>query len=497
MGARSLVELSDAAVAVRDISFTSPYIPKFGTINPLGLSQTNFDLMDQVFPGLNNVAMHIRPFTLVTWAWKRAAACAEKLGTETVAPKLLRDFVDRIEVVYVWSQLLRPTRVELPGREVLAPLVAGSQYTFGGTEWGDRREVRKESTALSAAANYGPAPKSLGWLRPHPKNRGIFTPGPIAEAAITAFEKELEPYLDHPVFSTFGEVSVATSEVQQWSEAWALEKPTREEQHAMAEMLCGESANHYRRNGVELTVEAVQHLNGKTNSDTVRQVMSGRPTSFVPSPPLEEVFRTWRILQWRQVFRLALEGFLHWILLKLEGEPMRTIALVDAFLSAAGTSEATKSWLSEVRDNQLGPTVWLDRIQTSLAAAGREFGLPGEIRGALAASLHEGAESHGPEYDDRLPVSRAAKEALAFDNDGPAVFLTRVLESWVIGQHTRASVIRGMGDARAGRRMILRLRIALDEGGWTRTPGSPNRPPEATADRLETVLSLLREADII
>src|ERR1035441_588496 len=102
MEARSLVELSDAAVAVRDISVTSPYIPKFGTINPLGLSQTNFDLMDQVFPGLNNVAMHIRPFTLVTWAWKRAAACAEKLGTETVAPKLLRDFVDRIEVVYVW-----------------------------------------------------------------------------------------------------------------------------------------------------------------------------------------------------------------------------------------------------------------------------------------------------------------------------------------------------------------------------------------------------------
>ena len=84
-------------------------------INPLGLSQTNFDLMDEVFPGLNNIATHIRPFTLVTWAWKRAAACAERLGTESVAPKLLQDFVDRIEVVYVWSQLLRPTRVELPG----------------------------------------------------------------------------------------------------------------------------------------------------------------------------------------------------------------------------------------------------------------------------------------------------------------------------------------------------------------------------------------------
>jgi hypothetical protein len=497
MEARSLAELSDAAVAADDPSLTSPYIPKFGTINPLGLSQTNFDLMDQVFPGLNNVAMHIRPFALVTWAWKRAAACAERLGTEAVAPKVLQDFVDRIEVVYVWSQLLRPIRVELPGREVLSPLVAGSVYTFGGTEWQERRRVRKESTALSAAANYGPALKSLGWLRPHRKNRDIFTPEPVAEAAITAFEKEMEPYLDHPAFSAFGEVSVSTSDVQRWSEVWALERPTEEEQRAMVETLCGESANHYRRNGVRLAIEAVHHLNGVTDSGTVRQVMCGRPTSFVVPPALETVFRTWRILQWRQVFRLALEGFLHWILLKLEGEPMRSSALVSAFLSAAGTSETTGSWLSEVRDDQIGPTVWLERLQTGLAAAGREFELPSEIRGALAASLHEGAELHGPEYDDRLPISRAAKEAFAFGDDPPAVFVTRVLDSWVIGQHTRSSVMRGMGDARAGRRMILRLRIALDEGGWTRTPGSPNRPPEATADRLETVLSLLREAVII
>ncbi len=497
MEARSLAELSDAAIAAHDPSLTAPYIPKFGTINPLGLSQTNFDLMDEVFPGLNNIATHIRPFTLVTWAWKRAAACAERLGTESVAPKLLQDFVDRIEVVYVWSQLLRPTRVELPGREVLAPLVAGSGYTFGGTEWQERNKVRKDSTALSAAANYGPALKSLKWLRPHPKNRGIFTPEPVAEPAIQALEKEMGPYLYHPVFSEFGEVSVSTSEVQKWSEAWALERPTQEEQRAMLETLCGESANHFRRNGVRLAVQAVQHLNGTTDSDLVREAMCGRPTSFMGPPSLETVFRTWRILQWRQVFRLALEGLLHWVLLKLEGEPMRSSALVGAFLSAAGTSETTGNWLSEVRDDTLGPMIWLKRLQTGLASKGREVELPSQIRGALAATLNEGAEVHGPEYDDRLPTSRAAKEALAFGDDSPSVFLTRVFESWVIGQHTRSSVMRGMGDARAGRRMILRLRVALDEGGWTRTPGSPNRPPEATADRLETVLSLLHEALVI
>ncbi len=494
MEVRSLAELADAAIVSHEPSLTSTYIPKFGTINPLGLSQTNFDLMDQVFPGLNNVAMHIRPFTLVTWAWKRAAACAARFGAETVSSERLQDFVDRLEVVYVWSQLLRPLRVELPGRDVLGPLVAGSEYTFGGAEWQRRREVRKDSTAVSAAINYGPALRALGWLRPHPKYRGIFTPERVADAAIKAFEKVIEPYLGHPVFSRFGEVSVATAEVQQWSEAWALERPTPEERSTMMETLRGESANHYRRNGVQLAVTAVQHLNGTTDPDAVRQAMCGSPTSFVATASLEPVFRTWRTLQWRQVFRLALEAFLHWLLLKLAGEPMTSGALVSAFLISAGTSETARSWLSEVRDSQLGPTVWLQRLQASLASAGRESELPSEIRGALAASIHEGAESHGPEQDDRLPIARAAKEALAFSEDSPAAFLTRVLESWVIGQHTRSSVMRGIGDARAGRRMILRLRIALDEGGWTRTPGSPNRPPEATADRLETVLSLLHEA---
>jgi hypothetical protein len=497
MEALSLAELAEAATTATEPSLTSSYIPRFGTINPLGLSQTNFDLMDQVFPGLNNVAVHIRPFTLVTWAWKRAAVCADKFGMDTISSERLQDFVDRLEVVYVWSQFLRPVRVELPGRDVLGPLVAGTEYTFGGTEWQQRRKVRKDSTGLSAALNYGPALRALGWLRPHPKYRGIFTPEPVAEAAITAFEKEMEPHLGHPVFSRFGEVSVAKVEVQQWSEAWALERPTQQERNAMMETLGGESANHYRRNGMRLTVAAVQHLSGATDSDAVRSAMCGSPTSFVAAASLEQVARTWRILQWRQVFRLALEAFLHWLLLKLAGEPMTSGALVSAFLASAGTSEMTGSWLSEVRDSQLGPTVWLQRLQASLASVGRESGLPSEIRGALATSIHEGGELHGPEQDDRLPMARAAKEAVAFNYDRPEAFLTRVLESWVIGQHTHSSVMRGIGDARAGRRMILRLRIALDEGGWTRTPRSPNRPPEATADRLETVLSLLRAALVI
>ena len=88
--------------------------------------------MDLVLPGLNNIARHIRPFTLVTWAWRRAAIRARDQGKQRVDVTDLQDFVDRIEVIYVWSQLMRSPEADLPGREVLAPLIAAGKYRFDG-----------------------------------------------------------------------------------------------------------------------------------------------------------------------------------------------------------------------------------------------------------------------------------------------------------------------------------------------------------------------------
>ena len=75
--------------------------------------------MDQVIPGLNNVARHIRPFVLVAWAWRRASQLAQSQGTKTIAADRLQDFVDRIEVIYVWSQFLRDPDADLPGGRFL------------------------------------------------------------------------------------------------------------------------------------------------------------------------------------------------------------------------------------------------------------------------------------------------------------------------------------------------------------------------------------------
>ena len=112
----SLAEMTATAAAVDEPGFTPASVPRLGGVDPLGLRQINFDLMDQVFPGLNNVARHIRPFVLVAWAWRRANQLAKSQGTKNILLDHLQDFVDRIEVIYVWSQFLRTPDADLPGR---------------------------------------------------------------------------------------------------------------------------------------------------------------------------------------------------------------------------------------------------------------------------------------------------------------------------------------------------------------------------------------------
>ncbi|MNT13843.1 hypothetical protein D3C72_1488240 [compost metagenome] len=54
-----------------------------------------------------------------------------------------------------------------------------------------------------------------------------------------------------------------------------------------------------------------------------------------------------------------------------------------------------------------------------------------------------------------------------------------------------------MAEVRAKRSAILRLRVALDEGGWRLTRvGSRNARPYATEDRLETVCKLASQCGL-
>ena len=188
MAHATIAELSAAAASADEPGFVAWSNRRFGGVDPLGLRQINFDLMDEVFPGLNNVARHIRPFVVVTWAWRRARQRAQTRAEKSIKESALQDFVARIEVLYVLSQILRNKEVDLPGRQYLAPWLKEKEFRFGDAKWKKRCEERKFSTALSAPINYGPGLKLLKWLKPDPKFPGIMLPNPATYPALDALE---------------------------------------------------------------------------------------------------------------------------------------------------------------------------------------------------------------------------------------------------------------------------------------------------------------------
>lgn len=497
MATPTLEELKASAEDAHEPILTSRYVPSLGGVDPLGLRQINFDLMDQVIPGLNNVAHHIRPFTVVTWAWWRAAHCADEQGMANIDVDLLKDFVDRVEVIYVWSQFVRDPNADLPGQDVLAPLVNAEKYEFNGKAWAQRRYVRTNSTALSAPINYGPALKALGWLQSDPEGSGALVPTLTVIDAVKAFETLIADRLKHPAFFQFGPVEVTGVEVRSWADAWAWNEPTREEQLAMAETLSGAQAPTKLKAGVGLAVAAMTHCGAVTDTDVMRQTMCGAPTSFDYASDIQAA---WRTVQVRQAFRFALEALLFWILRQLDDGPKTTKVLANMFLDAAGTAETSEQWLSNMPDATIGPTDWINRVQEGLKQVEHPTSLPDAIRGALAACIDEAPDDAGSERSDRLPLAQAAKEANGWRETPPSEFMAHVIDSWIFGQHVYWAVGRGLGDARARGKTLLRLKVVLEEEGWALAPGvnvAPRNAPKPTADRLETALSLMGEANLL
>ncbi len=498
MARPSIADLTASAASSDGPFFVPPIAFKFGGVDPLGLRQINFDLMDQVLPGLNNVARHVRPFVVVSWAWHRAIYIAKTQGPERIKVDDILDFVDRIDVLFVWSQFLRDPNADLPGRQVLDQLVRSDRWVFGGSEWRNRRKTRRYSTALMAPINYGPALKTLGWVEPHRDYPGLFLPSATAAPAIIALEAQLSEYLDAAAFTRFGEVEVPAAEVSAWSEAWALDEPSGPEQQTMAGMLLGDKAPTARRKGCALMLAAAANVS-KASIDDIRAAMAGTPSNFVPPAGLEPTQAAWRDVQVRQLFRLALEALFYWAAYELKDAPKTTDGLVSRFLdqyAGNGARDVAIEWFASHAAAGGGPTELLSRIQAALSDP--SLALVAAIVDGLKLCLSEAAErSTDFARTDRLPLIRARRDAEAWIAGSTRDFLRNVFETWIFAQHVYWSVGRGLADARVRGKTILRLKVVLEENGWSLAPGVSNlSQPSPTADRLQTALTLAGECSL-
>ncbi|RWL91014.1 MAG: hypothetical protein EOR68_29495 [Mesorhizobium sp.] len=218
----------------------------------------------------------------------------------------------------------------------------------------------------------------------------------------------------------------------------------------------------------------------------VRKTLSGETAGFAPDEDTLEVAARWKALQHRQLFRLAVESLLAWILDRLSDGPMETDALAGKFLAEASVDPGVtggEGLLDTVhRDEPISTAV---QAITSALAHSHRVGLADSIAHALALSIANApGRQQGYDRDDRLPLAGAARQAKA-RRDEPAFNLVKhVIEAWPLAQHVYWAVGRGLQDARRGEKPILRLKAVVDEGGWTVLPGRRRLTPNPTPDRI-------------
>lgn len=462
-----------------------------GGVDPLGLRQINFNLMDQLFPQLNNVARHIRPLTVMAWAWRCAWKSAENVGLEEVPVSTLREMVDRIEVIFVWSQLLVHDSVDLPGSAYLKTRLKSS-YTFAGENWTQIQEARRYSTSLSAAVNYGPSLFNLCFAR-RGVQRDEVRVHPLADAALDSLESLLGDEQHHPAFTKFGEVTVTQTELKLWGGLWDIKKITEAECEHIATTLGGKEAPLKRQHGIRLLKTAIERIKERGDS-AVRTAMCDSNAVNDDSQLLESAL-VWRGIQARQLFRPTLEALLYWATVEVSDRPSTIERMALRFLEDTPNELTVAAWLALSGDDPdavdiISPIIELEKL---LRGRVRVENLPNAIfRGLRTALSCKAIDSS--ERQDRLPLARAQEDSKSFADKSSAQFMEYVLSAWAIGQHVYWSVSRGIGDARRGTDQILRLKIVPDEAGLRIVPGANNSAPRTTPDRLGTAISLLQEA---
>lgn len=489
MSADALAELQRLGRKSRDCFVVEPAKTGVGGVDPLGLRQINFDLMNEVFPGLNNVARHTRPFTLVTWAWRRTIDLARE-RREKLPVSVHEDFVARVEVAFVWSmlQIYDQGDLELPGKQVVATRWGeAKRITFGDDDWKDFVKARRNSTALTAAINYGPGLRALRLLVDDANQPGVRVPGPKTDGMLDAFEARIAPLLGHKLFNVRGECTLKCGTAEEWAEHWDIDDVLDEERTAFRKRLMGGLASPQRRSGFEL-------LSGVFDEEQEESVTRGAMCDGGDAAAAQR----WHRVQVRQAFRLALESLFEWMTGEIGGGILDTGALATRLLEAAGgkTDGTAMEWLMSLVPEELSAVGAMEGLEATFAT---RAGLERAALSALAVALTLPEElQDGSHRQERLPLRRARDDLDRLASETPLALLHHIVEQWIIAQHTYWSVGRGLADARAGAKQILRLRLVLEPGGWRVTRGGgSNRMPRPTPDRLRTAVSLAIQSGLI
>jgi hypothetical protein len=502
--------------------FVSKYRPDHGGTDFLGLRAVNVLMMDECFPGINNVSRYIRPFSIIAWIHWKFHQLSVAAGNSDPTNIELRDWQEKIETLFTWGHVLNSIG-GLPGTDAKPP---GSGYVpLDFKSW--KRTF--DSTSLMAAIQYGPPAKSkYGLAIIETTEHGLSRATGEGVELAKALESKTAGLGRYKLTEDIARTSATEADAKALFPGWSILKPSPKEKSAFwnayySAAAVGEVSRLGKRSSTvqlildlfahtedELTVEEVRSrlFHGKVRSKTVGSV----------SPALTATWHRWICLQLRQAQRLGFDSLMGWVEYRLRKKQDRTTdKLVDRVIGLHMSTRVLphKLVVGDVRDSLVHRDTSLDEL-AKLSLADPDFcifNLMGKIREhdesgdelqvmyalrllLLCAAVEKDLFRSGT-VNDQLQSGGAERISLHYWSEylerskktGLKDFVQALLEQHVISQHLSVAARRYDGGTQ-------RLRISIEEEGLIPLVVDP-LPLNVTRDRLHTALCLISDCGFL
>ena len=502
--------------------FIPAYQPEYGGVDFLGLRQVNLDMMSSCLPGINNVTVYVRAFSLLSWIHWKFHALVASAGRQRPSTEQMRQFRERVEILFTWGHVQNEIG-GIPGTTSKPPRSKGAvPLTFAS--W----KRNQDNTSLMAAVQYGPASKTLGGLGFLERVDGEFyrTCGPGVALARALDELISASPAAHLLTLTRQEGSA--EDAAELFSAWSVLEPTDEERAAFAKAFFDEGAPDDteigRRSGtLALVLRALSASDHPLQEQEIRKAITyarldDGTALDVPDILIAARLR-WFVLQLRQTQRFAMENLFAWLEYKLilqgerDSEPLvQTIvgALTTMLATEVATlpvSEVSRSMIPQFDDLEEFCERSVGDDETCLFAAVERIVDAGEAQDdAIAAeafralflcarvtdllesmaTLRPVLRLGGP---DRISLAHFRNIVARCGPMPLEAFVRFCLEGLILSQHFAVAGSRFDGGTQ-------RLRVTIEETGLTPLVDRPWRPV-VSADRLRAALALAADCGLI
>jgi hypothetical protein len=494
-------------------------------VDYLGLRQVNLELTAACFPGINNVTRFVRPFSVLAWIHWKFSQQAEAAGRKNVSDQDLRTFQEKVELLFTWGHQLRPSAdVRIPGISAGAPAAGpGGWVDLSFASW--RRVAR--NTSLQAPVQYGPAMKvgsGLGFLESLGGGLSAFTHSGAALAQ--GLDQRLRKTDVYELVSSLDRSKARAADAEALLKAWHAARPNADEARVFSAAFYQPDAVGtpgilgQRSTMIAAILETLRSGRRSLTEDEIRRSLvwqrlpQGRAVNF--SAPCATVARRWKILQMRQMQRVALESLLQWFEHCLDDGEHRLASiqrqLADAFAEdtrsdggRATCTQALKRFAKPFDSETDYRARCAEGHADDLLSMGQALFASDELdtepveAAWILIGLVQWTQWLAEEADHRADLQRGGVDRISLWHlhesftraaDRPLVeWMQDILERWVLGQHLRVATLRSDGRAQ-------RLRFGFGEEGLEFYANRPSTPV-LTQDHLAAALSLMDNCGLI